>query len=382
MTSLGRRIVYGLRTQGFRYLLRAPGNEFVHPRLAMTQRIRNGLIAMHDRLLAPRTDGAWGGDCLQFVCDLSVAPVTFDFASYLAAAEIERRSRQLDGINVLFILGPHDGVRRELPEYDAVLDPAARLWRLRNIHVPMLALLPSVKSYAVCESRRHAAAIISADPHCLYPGDYRLALPRHPSRRVAYDLARSGAPVWPMLRASEAGRRFALAFFDRETRGRKPVVITLRDYGLSPGRNSSQENWVAFADSLDPTRYVPIFVRDTETGMAAPYGALTRHVVCEAATWNLEIRMALYECAWLNMAIMHGPMELCWFNEKARYLVFLKPGLSHVSSEDILAEAGHPAHAQLPFAGPGQRIVWEADDLAILQREFASLEANLPAAAG
>lgn len=374
------RIAHGLRTQGPRYLARAPLNEFVHPRLAITQRLRDAIIAVHDRWIHPRPSrGAWGGDHLQFVCDLSVAPVTFDFASYLAAAELERRRRELHGIEVIFLLGPHGGVRRELPEYEAAVDPTARLWRLRNLLIPLLTFLPSVRGFAVCDTRLQAEAVIACDPALLYPADYRLALPRHPSRRVVYDLSRAGMPVWPMLCASEAGLRFAYSYLARVTKGRKAVVITLRDYAMSPQRNSNSAAWIEFADGLDPENYAPIFVRDSETAMNAPVEGLGRHAVCEAASWNLEIRMALYQLAWLNLAIMHGPMELCWFNEHARYVVFLKAGLSHVSSETELADAGHPAGLQLPFAKPWQRIAWEADDLPIIRREFEVVRSLLPA---
>lgn len=99
------------------------------------------------------------------------------------------------------------------------------------------------------------------------------------------------------------------------------------------------------------------------------------NIVCEAASWDLEIRMALYEAAWLNMAVMHGPMELCWFSEVSRYLIFLEVGLAHVSTRAMLISAGHPPDRDLIFAKPYQHIVWEGDHLPVLQREF---EAMLP----
>src|SRR5512135_1484495 len=102
MASVFRRIFNGLRTVGPRYLLRVVPNEFARPRLALTRRIRNALIAVGDRVRKPAEAGvAWSDDCLQFVYDLAAAPLTFDFATYLAAAEIERRARGLAGINVI-----------------------------------------------------------------------------------------------------------------------------------------------------------------------------------------------------------------------------------------------------------------------------------------
>src|SRR5262249_60188324 len=87
----------------------------------------------------------------------------------------------------------------------------------------------------------------------------------------------------------------------------------------------------------------------------------------------VEIGMALYEGAWLNRAVMHGPMELCWFSESARYLTFLEVGLAPVGTEAMLTDAGHPPGRDLIFAKPCQHIVWEGDHLSVLQREFAAM---------
>jgi hypothetical protein len=388
MSSIVGKIVYGLRTQGARYLVRAPFNEIAYPRLGVTQKIRDVIVAVGDRFASNRgLKNAWAQRCLQFIYDLSVAPITFDFASYLAAAEVERRLRGLDGINVIFILGTHQGAREELPDYEAAVDATARLSRFRNILVPMLAFLPSVRSYAVCGDREQAAALIVNDSAAIYPTDYRLFLPRHPTKRVIHERARAGVPIWPMFRTTDSGRRFVAAFLEREARGRRPVVISLRNYGFSPERNSRNEDWIGFADQLDPALYAPIFVHDTETAMRSPPADFGRHICCQAATWNLEIRMALYEAAWLNMALMHGPMELCWYNERARYVLFIATDTAHVNTHAALIENGHRIGTDLDFAKPDQRIVWQRDDLDVLRRSFSDMESILltqprPALAG
>src|SRR5262249_32676164 len=137
-------------------------------------------------------------------------------------------------------------------------------------------------------------------------------------------------------------------------------------------------DWIAFADGLDPDRYAAIFLHDSDTGMrGAP--VLSRHVACEAASLNLELRMGLYERAWLNMALMHGPMELCWYNERARYVVFMPLGADAVTTPEALAEAGHSLGGDLEFAAPRQRLVWQADELATIRLAFADMEARIAA---
>jgi hypothetical protein len=183
-------------------------------------------------------------------------------------------------------------------------------------------------------------------------------------------------PIWPLFGATERGRRLAGEFLAQHAGHRRAVVITLRQSDLSPERNSRTADWLAFAGELDPQRYVVIFVHDSETAMRGPAND-TPHVVCEAAAWNLELRMALYELAWLNMAVMHGPLELCWYNKQARYLVFIPVGVDFVTARDALEQAGHRVGSDLEFAEPYQHIVWQADELPAIRAAFDAMEARL-----
>jgi hypothetical protein len=376
MWSIPGKLVRGLRTHGLHYLAILAHNELSYPRFSCTPKLRNAMIAVMDRLRADRSrQDAIRKDCLQFVCDLAVISVAFDFTHCLAAAELKRRQLGLAAIEVIFVPGDVDGLREEAPQYDRVMPVASRHWRVRHILVAMLALLPSVRGYTFCGSRDEAATLISRAPSHLYPEDYRLYLPRQAARRVVHDLAAQGVTVFPMLRAPHRARELIAQFLDRTAPGRKAIVITLRDYPYTPQRNSRIDNWVLFASSLDRSVYAPIFVFDSETVMHRSEADVGGHIVCEAASWTLEIRMALYEAAWLNMAVMHGPMELCWFSEASRYLVFLEVGLAPVGMKSTLINAGHPPDRDLIFARPYQHIVWEGDHLPVLQREF---EAMLP----
>ena len=374
MVSVFRKILYGLRTIGPLYLVRAVPNELARPRLALTRWLRSFLIDIGDRLSQkPAASVAWANDCLQFFYDFGAAPVTFDFATYLAAAEVERRRRGLRSLVVIFVPGSHDGLRKELPAYEAVMDTSARAWRLRHILFPMLAFLPSVRGYVVCGTRAEARALIANDPARIYPSDYRVFLPRQPPPADIHDQARRGVPVWPMFRATQHGRRLADTFLENRAKGRRTVVITLRNSQASPERNSRNADWLAFADSLDPRKFAPVFVEDTDRAAYGLPEEFSGHIVCEAAAWNLELRMGLYEAAWLNAAIMHGPLELCWYNEQARYLLFVPLGTTRVTSPDFLIESGLVVGADLAFAKPYQRLVWGPDEASTISREFATM---------
>jgi hypothetical protein len=378
MMKVIRKVSFGLRTRGLEYLYRAPINEFQYPRLAATRVLRRAIISVRDKLsAAPAVSAPWPDDALLFVYDLAIAPVTFDFISYLAAAELSRRRKGLAHLDVVFVPGHHDGLRKELPEYDTEVDSASRNWRVRNMLVPALALLPSVRSCAVCGSREQARRLVAGAEQQIHPPDYRVELPCQPVKAALLDMAREGDKVWPMLRASAAARRYVNSFVEKVAGEKLPLVISMRNYGFGRNRNSRTADWIAFADGCDKTRFAPIFVPDTE--MAMTTGAdLGGHPVCLAASWNVEIRMALYEAAWLNMGIMNGPLELCWLNEKVRYLIFLPVGTDPANSPDALTEHGYRLGADLDFATPYQHIIWAVDELARIQEAFSSFCRTLP----
>lgn len=361
MSSLFGKLRAGLRDQGVSYIGTALGNELRNPRRPLTGLLRSALIAVRAPFHRGRGEkGEWSRDCLKFVFDLSAAPITFDFASYLAAAELERRRRNLAGLAVLIVPAADGGLRRERGSL-ALFDEEARRFRLRHILLPLLALLPSVRGYAVCVSREQAADILAGDETGVYPPDYRLYQPRQPHKRVVHDLYRAGVPMWPMFQATPRAREFVAQFLSERAAGRRTIVITLRSSPHSPQRNSHVEDWLRFARQLDPSLYLPIFVLDTEAAMSPRPPGLTDHLICEAASWDVEVRMALSEAAWLNMAQMHGPMELCWYNERARYIVFLEVGTAPENMPAYLVENGHDIGVDFPFAAPGQHIVWKPD---------------------
>jgi hypothetical protein len=77
------------------------------------------------------------------------------------------------------------------------------------------------------------------------------------------------------------------------------------------------------------------------------------------------------------MGIMHGPLELCWYNRQARYLVFIPVGVDFVTTREALEEAGHRIGSDLEFAEPYQHIVWQADELPAIQAAFGAMEQQL-----
>lgn len=309
--------------------------------------------------------------------DLQVLPITFNAIDDLAAAEIIRRRRGLDDIQVVIVPGRHDGLRWEDEEYDSIVNRDVRYWRLHNIVIAAFALLPRCTGYTLCSSRAEAADLLAARVRHVYPAGYTEALPVATSRRPVMEWARAGEPVFPVLTSTPEALRLVQARLEVVAGGRRVIVITLRNYGYGPQRNSRTEEWAAFARSLDPSRYVVIFVPDTEAALGPTPDALRDFPIMPEAAFNLQLRMALYELAWLNMALMHGPMELCWYNEKCRYIILQIVDSSPQTSRAVLLAEGYDIGGQLPWAKPYQKWVWKPDRLEVLQRHFRDMESLL-----
>lgn len=320
-----------------------------------------------------------GSQTLFFFYDLREHPITYDLAQQLVIAELERRERGLQMVHLVIV--PGEWRYRGYDNYAQAVPDDALTMRKHHLALPMAQLLPSCKGVTLCASREEAEWLRFAVARHVFPAGYE---PACSERIVPMARARNpGIPpaqFFPMLRANPEARRWVDQYLADAAGGRRPVVITLRQYGFMSVRNSRLADWIAFAQGLDRDRYVPIFVPDTSQVASSLGPDFRGEVVCEAASCNLSIRMALYEAAYLNISLMQGPLELALYNEACRYAVFIPLDVSPQTQREHLMERGFSIGSDLPFAKPWQRIVWEPDTLSAIRRTFAELESLIDGA--
>ncbi len=315
-------------------------------------------------------------DALYAFYDLAVAPLTFDVLWFLTGADLERRRRGLGSLSLVVVPGPESGVRHERPDYEAVVDRDDRRARIVDIIVPAVGFLPSPRAVMVAASRGEAEAIAFGAKH-VFPGGYEPAMPRFASSRPCLEAARRERADIAVLGATASGLSQADSWLARHDGGRPAIVITLRGYGYMPMRNSNLKAWIAFAEKLDKKRFLPVFVPDTSQP-AEDLSALARFPVCAEAAESVDLRMALYERAYLNLGVNNGPMGLCWLNARTRYLTFkILTETAPQTTKAAMQHLGFEIGKSLPFATPYQRWVWEDDDLDVIEREFAAMAARI-----
>ena len=146
--------------------------------------------------------------------------------------------------------------------------------------------------------------------------DYEPALPVFPGPQSCLDAARNGETGIACLRAPEEELRAVDAWTKAHAGSRRVVTITLRRYGYMPRRNSNLLAWIVFARGLDATRYCPVFIPDTNDTIEGLPKELRDFLVFPEAAWNIPLRMALYERAFLNLGVncpwaSPGSMRAC-----------------------------------------------------------------------
>lgn len=309
-------------------------------------------------------------DRLTAFYDFEVCPATFDFADFLALAELARRRHAARALHIVIVPARGGGFRSD----DSTFDENDKRWRLYNILLSSCTLLPQFAGLTVCQSRIHAEDVEQSLEGPVFPEGYSTERPRADFMLSGIVAAAVQGEEIPKFRATARAAAYAGRWIEQCSGGRRTISITLREATHEPSRNSNLAAWSAFAKRLDPALYCPVFVRDTERAFDPVPPALAEFLLCPFAPVNLDLRIALYEKCWLNLMMPNGPGVICWLDDHVRLLMFkmITEGADN-ASELYVASQGLKIGGQAPFATPFQRMVWEPDTLDVIEREFAAM---------
>lgn len=306
-------------------------------------------------------------DTLYVFYDLEVCPITFNLCEALGMANVERIRLGLNYLHVVFVPGPNEGLRHEMEDYESFVDKDARHWRKHNLLFPLTHLVSSCIGFSNCSSRQEAA-LLQRTARYIFPNRYST---QFPIPIPFFEGARNPSSDVMSLKATPKALSYIRQWLAFRSNNRKIIVITLRQYTYMPKRNSNITAWSRFAKQLDPQEYFVVIVPDTEVAVQKPLPEFAEFEHCFEACWNIELRAALYETAFLNLGINNGPFSLCWLNPNCRYIMF------KIITEEVAqtTEEAQRKHGLIPgvppaFALPYQKWVWEPDTEETIQREF------------
>ena len=95
------------------------------------------------------------------------------------------------------------------------------------------------------------------------------------------------------------------------------VVLTLRDYGFAPERNTSQHDIDVAFKFANSVNALLVLIPDDLSKLQS-YILPDHTVVCKAARQTLAIRVLLYSASIVNLFRPCGPSNLCYFIESAK----------------------------------------------------------------
>ena len=246
-------------------------------------------------------------------------------------------------MKVVIAPGPAHGFRFDLIP---PLEPEHRRQMLWGIVLPMCRLVPSVGSVVLAQSREEAAIHERGD---IYPRRYSVECPSPgyghvPLIRMLRDRDIS------LYRAPDWATGHVRAWMKRDT-----IVITLRETHYGMHRNSSVAEWLDAASELRGRGYDILFIRDTGEAYGAHFHGWP---VCHAASFDLAYRLAVYECAALNLFISNAfTMALLAPGVRAMVFGLIRDEKEFLSADDWAAR-GLPKGAQYGHVGHRFRVVW------------------------
>lgn len=278
---------------------------------------------------------AAGGGVLTAVYDLAVSPPTYDFLSFLGEAEKARIAAGAAHLDVVFQPGPAGGFRDDNLPPDDIATREGMLWR---VCVGACRLLPSVRNVTVLQERRPVEGAV------------------FPDRPVAWYGTKYLRTALQCLTASDSakavvGREFPDPY----------VTITLRQSRYWTDRNSKLDQWTIVADRLARAGWRVIFVPDSD---GDHYGSWT------PAAYDIDLRLALYEGAAMNLGVVNGPMALCYMSH-APYRVF-KPVVESCTSTTLKFLAANGLNHGDQMSGNGL-LIWADDDADVILRSIPHL---------
>lgn len=285
--------------------------------------------------------------------DLAVGPVSFDFVVFAVKADLARRKAGSKHLHIVIV--PYaEGLAGMFRDKSHFYDEHEARWRLWNICIPAAQLLGASVTLATgwAQAKRiHAGKF--------WPPDWDRQTLKDRRHLVGDLIAASKAgEAIPRLEASVHARRKVRQAFARL--GKPVVTMTMRSTYL-PERNSVPADWIAAAKHIEAKGYAVVPIFDTGDSLERGGGY---------AELNLDVRMACYTEAALNLQANNGAASLCWFSDRP-YRMF-GAGVPADEWDGLFVKQGLPLGETWPWAVPGQKICYGRTTVEQIVAEFES----------
>ena len=293
-------------------------------------------------------------DTLTAFYDLEISPVSYDFVVFMVKAELARRELKLKKLHVV-IVPFADGMGGMFRDKSQFYDEHEAKWRLWNICIPACALIGA--SVTLATDWEQAAKL--EEGGIGWPKDWNMQTLRTRPHLIGgiITAAKAGVEI-PTLRCSDHARRVVRKLFQ----GRRIVTMTQRHTYLN-GRNTVPSEWAQAQEYISGKDCAVVMIKDVGTALAQGGGF---------AELSIDLRMAMYEEAELNLVANNGCASLCWFSDRPYRMFDAGVGDTRREWEGLFVEQGLPWGSSFTWSSTQQRIIYKRSSADVIIEEFES----------
>lgn len=293
-------------------------------------------------------------DTLTVLYDLRISPPTYDFLIFLVKAELVRKEKKLQWIQVIIIPGDKNGFRENISFFSTneMID------RVYNLMLPLIKIVNNHSSIFLSPSRYEGRRMYESAIH-KFPNNHNFAQPvaRHHYNEL-FQYISSGTEHRILEADKSYVKRVKDWYSDREISKDKLVVITLRESKAHTQRNSDLNLWKEVCAFLVKSKFDVVILRDTSMCHLKLNWPGTH--VSPLASLNVFYRQAVYETCLFNILVSSGPVSLNLLSKNSNFLLFGMHEPSCTSNTyEHLEKIGFKKDEQIIGAGHHQRCSWK-----------------------
>ena len=281
--------------------------------------------------------------------DFRVAPLTFDFAVFLAIGYGHAIKNGFETIDV-YLIRPYF---RRSNQIEATYKSGYDEWKFQNVVMTLLSITKCLNNIYIIRD-----------------GDVELYSPRYPidyhPDKVDLSSKTSQIPtnfvhLKPLFdghekpfifRSTDVARKWIAGKY-----GKFDVCLTLRTAIQKPERNINLDDWYHLYQEIDNLGLRPVVIPDHDDVFTEGHFRQYDWDCVEEAGSNLELRLATYELANKNISWACGMYTLLFFSG-VDFLIFGKWDDAEVtSSRDFLTRKGPIIGTQFSWADPDQQVI-------------------------
>ena len=252
------------------------------------------------------------------IWDSSTSHISFDFIWLLFEFSHEAQSRGYDGFTLVLYF-PSEPKAGSFLDYRKWVNDEEAKRRIDKIIQPLAKMHEFVRNIVTIYGKDQMKEYLQSRTEEIYPNNFSISYsPTLPYYQKVYSVLRKYVVHDERFKFFEASKPKSLQEIEQdfpdhaEVLAEAYIVLTLRDYGFDPMRDTSQSD-VSKADSLAKLLGVKLYIVPDNIEKLSIYDLPEDSYVIHSARFNLYARAILYANSLVNIFRPAGPAGLSSF---------------------------------------------------------------------